>query len=192
MREIKKNNINLRINHIIYGQTALINNLFMEDNMENNNSGKAISDLIAHLNIILRNELVAINQYFLHYKIMQDQGFLKLAAVNRAESIDEMKHAEVIMDRILFLKGAPNMTDYKPLKIATTVESMLQSDLQLEIEAIADLKKAIAAAANATDSTTKTLLETILASEENHFSFLETQLDLIKKLGLQNYLTMQI
>lgn len=150
------------------------------------------NDVIKHLNIILRNELIAINQYFLHAKILEDQGFMKLAGVSRKESIEEMRHADTIMTRILFLKGSPNMTDYKPLKIAMTVETMLESDFQLEIEAIADLRNAIEAAMKAQDSTTKTILETILASEENHYAFLETQLDLIKKVGLQNYLALQI
>lgn len=150
------------------------------------------NEVIKHLNIILCNELVAINQYFLHAKILEDQGFTKLAGVTKAESIDEMKHADTIIARILFLKGAPKMTEYGALRIGDNVESMLKNDLQLEIAAIADLKNAIDAANKDADSTTKTMLETILASEERHFDFLQTQLDLIKNLGLQNYLMTQL
>ncbi len=145
-----------------------------------------------HLNIILRNELVAINQYFLHGKIMQDQGFNKLANLTKAESIDEMKHADAIIDRILFLKGTPKMTEYGNLRIGQTVEEMLANDLALEIDAIKDLKKAIKYFQESGDIGTKDLLEKILISEENHFDFLETQIDLIKKVGLQNYLAIQI
>jgi bacterioferritin len=148
--------------------------------------------VIQHLNIILRNELVAINQYFLHAKILEDQGFAKLAAVTKAESIDEMKHADIIITRILFLKGTPKMTDYKKINIADSVEEMLKSDLQLEIEAITDLKDAISAACENRDTGSKDILEKILISEEGHLNFLELQLELIKKIGLQNYLTTQL
>ncbi len=150
------------------------------------------NELIKHLNVILRNELVAINQYFLHAKILEDKGFMKLAAIAKAESIDEMRHADTIIARILFLKGVPKMTEYGNLRIGENVEEILKNDLQLEIDAISDLRNAIEAANKASDSTSKTMLETILASEENHFDFLETQLDLIKTLGLQNYLTTQV
>lgn len=148
--------------------------------------------VIEHLNIILRNELVAINQYFLHAKILEDKGFMKLGAHSKAESIDEMKHADIIIARILFLKGTPKMTDYKSLKIGSEVEEMLKNDRDLEVEAIADLKAAIKACEEASDTGSKNILETILVSEEAHFDFLETQLDLIKSLGLQNYLTTQV
>lgn len=153
---------------------------------------KSSQAVISHLNIILRNELVAINQYFLHAKILEDQGFNKLASITKAESIDEMRHADIIIARILFLKGAPKMTDYKNLNIGETVESMLKNDHQLEIDAIADLRNAIKAAFENEDTGTKDILEKILISEENHFGFLETQIELIKKIGLQNYLTMQL
>jgi bacterioferritin len=148
--------------------------------------------VIDQLNIVLCNELMAINQYFLHAKIFEDQGFSKLAAATKSESIDEMKHADAIIGRILFLKGSPKMNDYKKMEIGESVEQMLNSDFQLEIEAISDLKKAIKVACENQDVGTKDLLEKILISEEVHYSFLETQLELIKKVGLQNYLATQI
>ncbi len=148
--------------------------------------------LIDQLNIILRNELVAINQYFLHAKILEDQGFNKLATLTRAESIDEMKHADIIIDRILFLGGMPKMTEYGALKVGTTVETMLKNDLNLEVNAIADLRKAITTMIEQKDTGTKDILEKILISEETHLDFLETQLELIKKVGLQNYLASQM
>ena len=149
-------------------------------------------EVIDHLNIILRNELVAINQYFLHAKILQDQGFTKLAAVSKKESIDEMKHADAIIERILFLKGIPNMDNYKKLSVASEAEAMIKNDLNLEIDAIKDLSNAISVAEKAKDTGTKDLLEKILISEEDHQDFLETQLGLIKSLGIQNYLSTQV
>lgn len=154
-----------------------------------NNAKQAVID---SLNIILRNELMAINQYFLHAKVLEDQGFAKLAATTKAESIDEMRHADIIISRILFLNGSPKMNDYKNMVIGETVEEMLKSDLQLEINAIADLNEAILTTIKAGDIGTKDLLEKILISEEVHFEFLETQLSLIAQVGLQNYLTTQI
>lgn len=156
--------------------------------MKSNKNQKVVDQL----NIILRNELIAINQYFLHAKILEDQGFTKLAGVAKAESIDEMKHADIIIERILFLKGTPKMSDYKKLDISNEVKKMIKSDLDLEIEAISDLKKAIAVAIDDKDTGTKDILEKILISEESHLDFLETQLDLIAKLGLENYLTTQV
>lgn len=149
-------------------------------------------EIIEQLNIILRNELVAINQYFLHAKIFEDQGFSKLAGLTRAESIDEMKHAEIIIDRILFLKGTPKMTEYGNLKVGNEVVEMIKNDLELEVDAIKDLKNAISVAIKHSDTGTKDLLEKILISEETHYDFLETQLDLISRVGLENYLATQI
>ncbi|MDA0901943.1 MAG: bacterioferritin [Proteobacteria bacterium] len=148
--------------------------------------------VIDHLNVILGNELVAINQYFLHAKVLEDQGFNKLAAVAKAESIDEMKHADIIIERILFLNGTPNMDNYRKLKIGSEAKAMLKNDLDLEIAAIKDLNKAIEVAKEAQDVGTKDLLEKILISEETHLDFLQTQLDLIESLGLQIYLSTQI
>lgn len=159
---------------------------------KNQSSALGNQAIINHLNIILRNELIAINQYFLHAKILEDQGFTKLASSTKAESIDEMKHADSIIARILFLKGTPKMSDYKKLNIGESVVEMLQSDLQLEVEAIADLRQAISAACDNKDTGTKDLLEKILISEENHLDFLRRQLELIEKVGLQNYLATQL
>ena len=149
-------------------------------------------ELVNHLNIILRNELVAINQYFLHSKILQDQGFNKLAQTTKAESIDEMKHADIIIDRILFLKGSPQMTDYGQFKVGKSVEEIFKNDLELEISAISDLKKAISYCHEVNDIGTKDLLEKILISEEEHLDFIETQLGLIEQIGIKNYLVTQI
>lgn len=148
--------------------------------------------VIDHLNIILGNELVAINQYFLHAKILEDQGFNKLAAVSKKESIDEMKHANLIIERILFLKDIPNMDNYNKLAIANDAENMLKNDLKLEIEAIRDLTKAIEISKEAQDTGTKDMLEKILISEESHLDFIETQLNLINNLGIKIYLSTQI
>lgn len=135
---------------------------------------------------------MAINQYFLHAKILEDQGFSKLAGITKTESIDEMKHADIIIQRILFLKGTPTMSDYKKMSIGDSVEMMLKSDFQLEVEAIADLRDAITSCIEARDTGTKDILEKILISEEVHYDFLERQMELIKKLGLPNYLMTQI
>ena len=151
-----------------------------------------MSKVIEQLNIILGNELVAINQYFLHYKIYQDQGFEKLAIISKKESIDEMKHADSIISRILFLKGIPNMNNYKKIKIGKDVADILKSDLDTECSAINDLKIAIKVCFQENDIGSKDLLEKILISEEVHQEFLETQIDLIQKVGFENYLSTQI
>lgn len=148
--------------------------------------------IIDQLNVILGNELVAINQYFIHAKILEDQGFSKLASFTKAESIDEMKHADVIIDRILFLDGTPNMNNYKKIQVGKTVVEMFNNDLAIEISAIADLKIAIKSCIDEGDTGSKDLLEKILISEEVHLDFLRTQLGLINSLGLENYLTTQV
>ena len=153
---------------------------------------EATNQMVEHLNIILGNELVAINQYFLHAKILQDQGINKLAAKEREESIDEMNHADWIIARILFLKGTPNMINYRKLNVGANVKDMLQSDLDLEFIALKDLKVAIKYAAEINDVGSKELLEKILVSEESHQDFLEVQLSLIDQVGIQNYITTQI
>ncbi|MFT6332093.1 MAG: bacterioferritin [Lentimonas sp.] len=148
--------------------------------------------IIDQLNIILGNELVSINQYFIHAKILKDQGFTKLGNLTMAESIDEMKHADVIIDRILFLDGAPNMNNYKKIHVGKSVVEMFNNDLAIEVSAIADLRVAIKICFDEGDTGSKDLLEKILISEEDHLDFLKTQLGLIENLGLENYLTTQV
>jgi len=153
---------------------------------------KGSREIIDALNEVLAAELVAINQYFLHAKMCQNWGFTTLAAHARAESIDEMKHAEAIVDRILFLEGLPNLQRLDTLHIGQTVPEQFKSDLDLEYVAVKRLNDAIALCQAKGDRTTADLLAGILASEESHVDWIETQLGLIEKLGEQSYLDQQI
>ena len=144
------------------------------------------------LNEVLCAELTAINQYFLHSEILADRGYERLHRVIRKDSIDEMKHAEQCIERILFLKGLPNVQKLGNIRIGETVPEMLQSDMALEKEAIARLRKGIAACRDAGDEGTRQLLDSILSSEEEHHDWLETQLRLIEELELTAYLAQQI
>jgi len=152
---------------------------------------KGNKEIIKHLNLVLRNELTAINQYFLHAKMFKDWGITKLAAYEQHESIDEMKHADTIIDRILFLEGLPNLQDLDKLRIGQTIEEMLQGDLDLEYKACKDLKDAIIECEKDRDFVTRDMLRQILDSEEEHIDWLETQLGLIQKMGLENYVQFQ-
>jgi bacterioferritin len=149
---------------------------------------KGDKHVIAHLNKILGNELVAINQYFLHAKMFKDWGLQELADYARHESIDEMKHADTLIDRILFLEGLPNLQDLGKLNIGEDTQEMLKCDLDLEMRAIPDLRVAIDYCDSVKDYVSRDLLENILESEEEHVDWLETQLSLIEKVGIQNYL----
>jgi bacterioferritin len=149
---------------------------------------KGDKQVIAHLNKILGNELVAINQYFLHAKMFKDWGLNELADYTRHESIDEMKHADKLIDRILFLEGLPNLQDLGKLNIGEDTQEMLKCDLDLELRAIPDLRVAVDYCESVKDFVTRELLEDILESEEEHVDWLETQLSLIEKVGIQNYL----
>ncbi|MCZ6657487.1 MAG: bacterioferritin [Gammaproteobacteria bacterium] len=149
-------------------------------------------DVIVHLNKALKNELTAINQYFLHAKMFEDWGFERLANKEREESIDEMKHADALMERILFLEGLPNLQDLGKLKIGQNAPEMLQCDLALEVEAMPVLREAIAFCESTGDYVSRHLLRDILESEEEHVDWLETQLELIQKTGLENYLQSQM
>ena len=152
---------------------------------------KGDDQVIQHLNETLKNELTAINQYWLHYRMLDNWGVKRLAEYERHESIDEMKHADRLSDRILFLEGLPNFQMLGRLRIGETVEEILKADLELEREAVDQLRGAVAHAETVRDYVSRELFESILESEESHIDFLETQFELIERMGLQNYVQMQ-
>lgn len=149
---------------------------------------KGDAKVIEHLNKILGNELIAINQYFLHARMYKNWGFKELADHEYHESIDEMKHADKLVERILFLDGIPNLQNLGKLLIGENVREMIGCDLTLELKAIPDLREAIAYCESVRDYQSRELLEEILESEEGHVDWLETQLSLIDKITLENYL----
>jgi bacterioferritin len=152
---------------------------------------KGDAKVIELLNETLKNELTAINQYWLHYRMLDNWGVRRLADYERHESIDEMKHADSLSERILFLEGLPNFQMLGRLRIGETVEEILKADLELEHEAVEQLKGAIAHCESVRDFVSRDLFRSILASEEDHVDFLETQFDMIERMGLQNYVQLQ-
>jgi len=147
--------------------------------------------VVQNLNLVLRNELTAINQYFLHARMLRHWGVKRLGEFEYHESIDEMKHADQLIERILFLGGLPNLQDLDKLLIGESVKEILECDLKLELKAIDDLRDAIAHAESVRDYVSRELFEHILENEEEHVDFLETQLDLIPLMGIENYIQLQ-
>ena len=153
---------------------------------------KGDAKIIQHLNKVLRNELTAINQYFLHYRILKHWGFDRLARKEHEESIGEMKHADRLMERILFLDGLPNLQDLGKLLVGEDVPEILDCDLKSERGAQQTIKDGIAHCESVRDYVSRDLLQTILDDTEEHIDFLETQIDLVDKVGIQNYLQSQM
>lgn len=147
--------------------------------------------VIEFLNETLKNELTAINQYFLHYRMLNHWGIEKLAKFEYEESIDEMKHADRLAERILFLDGLPNFQLLGRLRIGETVEEILKADLALENEALPQLREGIAYCEQVRDYVSRDLLQSILESEEEHVDTLETQFEMIERMGIQNYVQLQ-
>jgi bacterioferritin len=146
--------------------------------------------VITHLNAVLKNEMTAINQYFLHSRMLEHWGVVKLGAYEYGESIDEMKHADMLIKRILFLGGVPRL-ELDKLLIGQTVPEVLECDLRLEQQAIPQLREAIPYCERVRDFVTRDLFSEILVSEEEHVDFIETQLELIERVGIQNYIQLQ-
>ena len=148
--------------------------------------------VIAVLQQVLKAELTAINQYFLHSEMCENWGYSRLAGLTKAESIEEMGHAEVLIERILLLDGTPNMSDYFKINIGENVKQQLQNDLQVEYDAVKRLNEGIKLCMAAGDNATRELLNKILSDEEHHIDWLEGQLHAIDEMGLQNYLSQQL
>ena len=149
-------------------------------------------EVIELLNDVLTGELTAINQYFLHAKMCENWGYKRLAAHVRDESIDEMKHAETLTERILYLEGIPNLQRLSPLRIGETVPEQLGNDLAVEMAALQRLNEGIGLCTRLGDNGTRELLEDILVEEEHHVDWLETQLETIRQIGLEHYLAQQL
>ena len=152
---------------------------------------KGDAKVIEFLNEALKNELTAVNQYWLHYRMLDNWGVAKLADFERHESIDEMKHADQLSERILFLDGLPNFQLLGRLRIGETVEEILKADLELEYEALPLLKDAIAHCESVRDFVSRELFASILENEEEHVDILEKQFDMIARMGLENYIQLQ-
>lgn len=147
--------------------------------------------IIQQLNVVLRNELTSINQYFLHARQLDHWGVTKLGKYEKDESITEMKHADELIERILFLEGLPNLQDLDKLLIGENVKEVLECDLKLEMKALGDLRGTIEYAETVKDYATRDLLQRILDAEEESIDFIEVQLDLIGMIGIENYIQLQ-
>jgi bacterioferritin len=148
---------------------------------------KGDKKVIEYLNRALRHEMTAVNQYWLHYRLLDDWGFSKLAAKQREESIEEMQHADMLVDRIIFLEGFPNMQELDPLMIGQDIKEVLECDLKAEYSARALYTEARDVCRNAEDYASMELFEKLIGDEEGHIDWLETQLDNLKKIGVENY-----
>ncbi len=153
---------------------------------------KGDAKVIAVLNQVLKAELTAINQYFLHAEMCENWGYERLAKHTRKESIEEMTHAEKLMEHILYLDGTPNMSDYFKINIGQNVKAQLQNDLNVEYDAVKRLNAGIETCVNAGDNGSRELLEKILTDEEEHIDWLEGQLHAISEMGIENYLAQQL
>ncbi|HYE26135.1 MAG TPA: bacterioferritin [Clostridia bacterium] len=153
---------------------------------------KGDSKVIDLLNQVLKAELTAINQYFLHSEMCENWGYYRLSKMIKKESIEEMVHAEKLMERILFLDGTPNMTDYFKINIGQNVLQQFQNDVQLEYDAVKRLNEGVRICMDAGDNGSKELIEDILQDEEKHIDWLEAQLHAIEEIGIQNYLSEQL
>jgi len=153
---------------------------------------KGNSEIIEILGEVLSAELTAINQYFIHAKMNQNFGYTKLANYMRQESIGEMKHADVVIERILFLDGVPDLQRYMKIKVGKNIEEMLNNDLEVEYSAVERLNRGIEITTKYKDNGTRELLEKILISEEEHIDWIEAQITIIKDIGVSNYLAQQL
>ncbi|HTR66485.1 MAG TPA: bacterioferritin [Terriglobales bacterium] len=153
---------------------------------------KGDAKVIAVLSEVLKAELTAINQYFLHAEMCNNWGYYKLGKLARKESIEEMQHAEILMERILYLDGTPNMSDYFKINIGQNVKAQLTNDLNLEYDAVKRLNSGIETCVKVGDNGSRELLSKILSDEEHHIDWLEGQLNVIKEIGIENYLAQQI
>ncbi|NJN14554.1 MAG: bacterioferritin [Planctomycetes bacterium] len=153
---------------------------------------KGNAEIIEILNEVLTAELTAVNQYFIHAKMCADWGYNDLAKYTKAESIDEMRHAEQVIDRILFLEGVPNMQRYFKIQVGATVEEQFKNDVDLEYKAVERLNRGVQLCVAKGDNTTRQILEKILSEEEHHVDWLETQLSVIAQVGIENYLSQKL
>ena len=153
---------------------------------------KGNSEVVQHLNKLLANEQTAFNQYLLNSQLLKNWGLAKMAETERTESQEEVGHAEQLIERILYLEGTPKMEGGQPSQVAADVREILQRNLALEVAGIADLREGIAAAERSRDAVSRELMVRILADEEHHEDHLTTQLELIERIGIENYITTQI